>query len=231
MDAPLRIELHSHTVYSDGELLPSELIRRAVVLGHRALAITDHADASNLEDLIARLGRLREDQGQHLGLELLIGLELTHVAPEDIAMLARRARLAGADLVLVHGETIVEPVAPGTNAAAIASSDVDLLAHPGFLTSQEARLARDRGCLIEITSRKGHCLANGHVARLCAEEGVPMVVDTDAHAPSDLIDMPFARAVARAAGLTEEQVYAATVTNPEALLKRIRARSALYDIL
>jgi putative hydrolase len=216
-----RIEFHSHTIFSDGVLLPSELIRRAVMLGHRALAITDHADASNLDELIARLHRLRDVQGKNLGLQLLVGVELTHVAPDDIARLAHRARLAGADLVVVHGETIVEPVAPGTNAAAVASPDVDLLAHPGFLTREEARAARDKGCAIEITSRKGHSLTNGHVARVCVEERALMVVDTDTHAPEDLIDMTFAQAVARAAGLDQDQAVAATVTNPEALLARI----------
>lgn len=216
-----RIEFHSHTVFSDGELLPSELIRRAVVKGHRALAITDHADASNLEALISGLLRLRQEQGQGLGLQLIVGVELTHVAPSDIARLARRARLLGADLVVVHGQTIVEPVAPGTNAAAIASPDVDLLAHPGFLTRQEARDARDRGCIIEITSRKGHSLTNGHVARICQEEGALMVVDTDTHAPGDLIDFSFSQAVAQAAGLDPAHVHAATVTTPEALLARI----------
>ncbi|MHB1317739.1 MAG: histidinol phosphate phosphatase domain-containing protein [Anaerolineae bacterium] len=216
-----RIEFHSHTIFSDGELLPSELIRRAVVLGHRALAITDHADGSNLEHLVASLHRLRDAQAQGFGLDLLIGVELTHVAPADIARLAHRARVAGADLVVVHGETIVEPVAPGTNAAAIACPDVDLLAHPGFLTREEARDARQRGCIIEITSRKGHSLTNGHVARVCVEQGASMVIDTDTHSPADLIDFAFSQAVARAAGLDPDQVHAATVTAPEALLSRI----------
>lgn len=216
-----RIEFHSHTVFSDGELLPSELIRRAVVKGHRALAITDHADASNLDELITGLLRLRQEQGHDLGLQLIVGVELTHVAPSDISRLARRAHLLGADLVVVHGETIVEPVAPGTNAAAIASPDVDLLAHPGFLTREQAREARDRGCIIEITSRKGHSLTNGHVARICAQEDALMVVDTDTHAPGDLIDFAFSQTVARAAGLDQAHVYAATVTTPLALLERI----------
>ena len=44
-----RIDLHTHSIFSDGELLPSELARRADVLGHKALAITDHVDASNIE--------------------------------------------------------------------------------------------------------------------------------------------------------------------------------------
>ncbi len=48
-----RIDLHTHSLISDGVLLPSELLRRAEALGHKALAITDHADASNLAHIIA----------------------------------------------------------------------------------------------------------------------------------------------------------------------------------
>lgn len=221
MSEKQRIDLHTHTTFSDGALLPSELLRRAAVMGHRALAITDHADASNLDELIASLLRLRQEQAHDWELAFLIGVELTHVAPSSIAALARRAKRLGADLVVVHGETIVEPVAPGTNQAAIACPDVDLLAHPGFLTLAEARLAAERGCLIELTSRRGHCLTNGHVARVCTEAGAPMVVDTDTHAPADLIDFAFAQRVAAAAGLEPAQVEAATVTNPQALLERV----------
>ena len=43
-----RIDLHMHSLFSDGELLPSEIARRAYVLGHEAIAITDHVDYSNI---------------------------------------------------------------------------------------------------------------------------------------------------------------------------------------
>ena len=43
-----RIDLHMHSLFSDGELLPSELARRALKLNHEAIAITDHVDYSNI---------------------------------------------------------------------------------------------------------------------------------------------------------------------------------------
>jgi histidinol phosphatase-like PHP family hydrolase len=221
MDQPQRIDLHTHSIFSDGSLLPSELLRRAAVLGHAAVAITDHADASNMEAVIAGLRRVLERQSQDFGLQLIVGVELTHVAPHSIAPLARRAKELGADIVVVHGETIVEPVAPGTNLAAITSLAVDLLAHPGFLTLEEARLAAQRTCLIEVTARIGHSLTNGHVARVCREAGAPMVLDTDTHDASDLITLDMARRVAAGAGMTEEEVLAATIVNPHALLERV----------
>jgi histidinol phosphatase-like PHP family hydrolase len=66
---------------------------------------------------------------------------------------------------VVHGETIVEPVLPGTNRAAIAAG-VDILAHPGLITKEEAMLAAQKGVLLEITTRRGHSFTNGHVASI-----------------------------------------------------------------
>ena len=224
MDPNKRIDLHTHSFFSDGVLLPSEQLRRAVVKGYSAIAITDHADASNMQDLLDRLLRFAREQRDDFPLVFLPGIELTHVAPRSVAPLAQRAKKLGAALVVVHGETIVEPVAPGTNAAAVACPEVDVLAHPGMITIEEARAAAANGVCLEITSRGGHSLANGHVACVAREAGAKLVLDTDTHTPSDMIDQEMARLVARAAGLTPEEVKAATVTNPLAVVERARRR-------
>lgn len=219
-----RIDFHVHSFFSDGVLLPSEILRRAAAMGHRALAITDHADASNLDGLVSCLRRFARLQEGDFPLEFLVGVELTHVAPSSIAPLARRARELGADLVLVHGETPVEPVLPGTNRAAVECPEVDLLAHPGFLTPEEATLAAKHDIILELTSRRGHCLTNGHVARVARAAGAKLVVNTDTHDPSDLITQEMARLVAAGAGLTDDEVEVATMTNPGALLARLLSR-------
>jgi putative hydrolase len=219
-----RIDLHTHSFLSDGVLLPSELLRRAEALGHAALAITDHADASNLGQIVESLGELLQAQAHDFQTEMLIGVELTHVAPASIDVLAREARRRGAEIVVVHGETIVEPVMAGTNRAAVESEAVDVLAHPGFLTEEEARLAAQRGCYIEITARKGHSLTNGHVARICRQVGAAMVINTDAHVPSDLATIEFAQRVAAGAGLSEAEIVAATLTHPQEMVARALAR-------
>ena len=121
----------------------------------------------------------------------------------QIAGLAKQARELGAKIIIVHGETIVEPVAPGTNRAAI-EADIDILAHPGLITEEEVEIAKEKGILLEITSRGGHSLTNGHVAALAKKKGARMVVNTDSHNPRDLIDSEFAKKVVVGAGLTEE---------------------------
>ncbi len=219
-----RIDLHTHSLLSDGVLLPSELLRRVSAMGYAALAITDHVDWTNVTSVVESLLRLREEQRADFSVTFLVGVEITHVAPASIAGVARRARALGADLVVVHGETPVEPVVTGTNSAAIDCPEVDLLAHPGFLTLDEARRAAARGCTIEITARKGHSLTNGHVARMVMEAGADVVVDTDAHEPGDLITLAFAEKVALGAGLPAALAYAATVATPQALVQRLVER-------
>ncbi len=224
MNSNQRIDLHTHSFFSDGALLPSEHLRRAYVKGHAAIAITDHADSSNLQELITRLLRFARQQKDDFPLVFIPGVELTHVAPQSIAPLARQAKELGAALVVVHGETLVEPVAPGTNAAAVVCPDVDILAHPGIITLKEARQAAANGVYLEISTRAGHSLSNGHVARVALQAGAALVLNTDTHSPSDMIDQQTARLVAVAAGLNDDQVHAATVTNPQALVERALAR-------
>jgi putative hydrolase len=194
------IDLHTHTLFSDGELLPSELVRRAEMTGYEAVALTDHADSSNLEWIVPRLVRVCKDLNAHWKVRALPGIELTHVPPAMIGPLAQKARALGALVVVVHGETLVEPVPPMTNRMAI-ESGVDILAHPGLITVEEVVLAREKNVVLEISARKGHSLANGHVARLGEQYGAELVLNTDCHSPDDLISREKALKVALGAGL------------------------------
>ena len=58
------------------------------------------------------------------------------------------------------------------------------------------------------------------MARVARATGARLVVNTDAHGPANLVDQGFARLVARGAGLDEDEVYAATVTNPWEIVAR-----------
>ncbi|WP_305045284.1 histidinol phosphate phosphatase domain-containing protein [Geoalkalibacter sp.] len=212
------IDLHTHTLFSDGELLPAELIRRAAVAGYAALAITDHVDLSNLDFIVPRIIESAQVYGAAWGIQVVPGVELTHIPPAQIAAAARRARELGARILVCHGETLVEPVAPGTNAAALAA-DIDILSHPGLISEDEARLAAERGICLEITTRRGHSLANGHVAQLARKHGARLVVNNDAHAPGDLVSPEMARKVALGAGLSDEE-YAQCLRNSAALVEK-----------
>jgi histidinol phosphatase-like PHP family hydrolase len=120
----------------------------------------------------------------------------------------------------VHGETVVEPVPPGTNSAALDAA-IDILAHPGLISLEDARKARERSIFLEITSRNGHSLTNGHVARMASQAGASLVINTDAHEPKNLIDDAFAVKILRGAGIAEEGILG-IFENSKSLLKRLK---------
>jgi len=127
----------------------------------------------------------------------------------------------GAKLVTVHGETIVEPVEPGTNEAAVRSAFVDVLAHPGLISYEVARLAAENGVYLEISARKGHSLANGHVVNMARQAGAATVLDSDAHEPDDLLTLDLIDKIAEGAGLNKEEAHALLKTNPQNLLAKL----------
>jgi putative hydrolase len=198
------IDLHTHSIFSDGELVPAEHLRRFEKLGYEAVAITDHADSSNLDFIIPRIVKAAEDLNRFTQTRLIPGIELTHIPPEMFAELVAQSRKLGAKIIVGHGETVMEPVKTGTNRAAILAG-VDILAHPGFITGEETRLAAEKGVYLELSGRKGHSLTNGHVARMAQEAGALLVVNADAHGPADFMTAEMARTVALGAGLDNER--------------------------
>lgn len=198
------VDFHCHSIFSDGELIPAEIWRRVKILGYSAIAITDHADHSNFEFIITNLLKIKK-AFNNLTPRLIVGIELTHVPPEFIPELIKEARKCGAEIVVVHGETIVEPVAEGTNISAILGG-ADILAHPGLIKEEEVKLAAEKGVFLEISGRKGHCLTNGHVAFLAKKYGANLVINSDAHSPSDFLTKDLAFKIGLGAGLKPEEV-------------------------
>jgi len=195
------IDLHTHSTFSDGELIPAELVRRAKVAGYRAIAITDHADSANMSVILENIVRFSHKHGHYFDMTVIPGVELTHTPPSLIPEMVISARENGAKVVVMHGETIVEPVARGTNLAAI-EAGVDVLAHPGLISDEEAALAAQKGVLLEITTRGGHSYSNGHVLAKARQHGARLVINNDAHAPKDLVGEDMRKTIAFGAGMT-----------------------------
>jgi putative hydrolase len=216
-------DFHTHSTLSDGGLSPIELVRRAKVHGYTALAITDHAGVGSLERFAYELGADCAPATEKWEVEAYPGVELTHVPADSVDECARKAKAAGAAIVVVHGETVVEPVEPGTNLAALQSDHVDVLGHPGLITLEEARLAAERGIFLELSARRTHCVANGHVARIAREAGARLILDSDQH-DLDFLTPERQRYVALGAGLTEADLEDVLVNNPRALLAQIKGR-------
>ncbi|HIJ00636.1 MAG: hypothetical protein PWQ88_200 [Candidatus Methanomethylophilaceae archaeon] len=215
----MRYDLHTHSLISDGELLPAELAARAMAIGHEALAITDHVDMTNIEEAVTMAVRAAELSEDYV--RLIPGVEITHVPPRQIDGLVKRARKLGAEIIVIHGETVTEPVAPGTNAVAVRNPEVDILAHPGLIIEEDVEEAARNDVTLEISGRRGHSLSNGHVARLASSYGARMVVNSDAHAPEDLMDERRAMTVALGAGLSEKLASCAVNDAPAEILRRL----------
>ena len=214
------IDLHTHSLLSDGEFLPSELARRAKMKGYRVIGISDHVDETNIEEVIPSLLKLLKGRASEMGIEIVVGAEITHVPKGLIRELTGVARKLGASYVVVHGETITEPVEEGTNRAAI-EAGCDILAHPGLIEREDVVLARERGVFLEISGRRGHAFTNGHVARLAKEIGAPLIFNTDAHGSGDLLALPDAKKIVVGAGLLEED-FSLLQKNAFSLVERIR---------
>ena len=222
-------DFHTHTFLSDGVLSPIELIRRAKVRGYRAIAVTDHVGTGNLEWVIRTLIKDCAMATQRWDILALPGVEITHVPKEDIDLVARTAKELGARVVTVHGETIVEPVEPGTNEAAVRSAAVDVLAHPGLISYEQARMAAETGVYLEVSARKGHSLTNGHVVKVAKQAGAATVLDSDAHEPDDLLTKELIHKIAIGAGLTDEDAHALLELNPRNLLAKLGFDPALMS--
>ncbi|NLW56483.1 MAG: histidinol phosphate phosphatase domain-containing protein [Firmicutes bacterium] len=217
-------DFHTHTFLSDGILSPIELIRTGHLNGYQVIAVTDHASASTLERVIKEVKEDCRLAEEYWGIKALAGVELTHVPARAIGWLACRARACGAEIVVVHGETIVEPVEPGTNRAAVDCPEVDILAHPGLITVEEATAAKKNGVFLEITGRRGHSLTNGHLVTIARETGAELVINSDAHAPGDLYTPELMEKVGLGAGLTRDELTKVLTEAPRRLLQKLEGR-------
>ena len=214
-------DFHTHTSLSDGDLSPMEMIRRAAANGYSAIALTDHAATGDMDRIIPELVQVCATARKYWNILAIPGIELTHLPAQAVGETARKARELGAWIVVVHGETIVEPVEKGTNTAALNSPYVDILAHPGLLTPEEAELAAEKEIFLEISARKGHSLTNGHVAMLARRAGAKMLLNSDSHTDGDLLTDTFAGAVIHGAGMDDTACNEILTINPEILIKKV----------
>ncbi|MFZ2197542.1 MAG: histidinol phosphate phosphatase domain-containing protein, partial [Thermodesulfovibrionales bacterium] len=182
-----------------------------------------HMDSSNMDLIIPRIVKAVHKIRPLVSLDILPGAEITHAPPELIPELVKEARHLGAMIVVVHGETIVEPVLKGTNRAAI-EAGADILSHPGLISIEDLLLAKEKNVLLEITARKGHSLANGYVAKESIRFGAPLCINTDSHSPADLITKETARQILLAAGIEENRINS-IFDNSKILIDKVLRRN------
>ncbi|MCL2375523.1 MAG: histidinol phosphate phosphatase domain-containing protein [Firmicutes bacterium] len=213
------IDLHTHTFFSDGSLIPSELVYTGKRIGYTGIAITDHADYSNYDFILPRISEASKVLSAHYELAVVPGVELTYLPPGLIFEMSKLVKAAGAKIVVVHGETAAENVPPGTNLAAV-KSGVHVLAHPGFLTEEEATIAAKNNVRIEITARTFHGKTNAHVAKMAMKCGAKLILNSDTHIRDHILTPELVKKTLDAAGLNESHLQEMQ-NNAAELLKEI----------
>ncbi len=197
--------LHTHSLLSDGCLLPSELAVRYAAKGYKAIAITDHVDYSNIEPTVKAILNFTKRWPKNSPIKVLPGIELTHLPLQQFKPLAMYARKLGVKVIIGHGETTAEPVIKGTNRAALLA-DIDILAHPGLISDQDTKLAKQRGIFLEITTRHGHSRTNRHVIKQAKKWGAKLILSHDSHVPEDILTPIQHLKLAQKEGLTGQEL-------------------------
>ena len=85
--SPSTVDLHTHTLRSDGLLTPEELVRAAAAVGVRLLAITDH-------DTLAGVREVRRSPLPD-GLELVAGIEINTVIEDRSHVMEGEVHILG----------------------------------------------------------------------------------------------------------------------------------------
>ena len=197
--------LHCHSLLSDGVLLPSEIAMRYMQAGYKAIAITDHVDYSNIKSTVKAILEFTRQWPRDSQIQVLSGIELTHLPIEQFKPLAAFARKQGIEVIIAHGETPVEPVVQGTNRACLEAA-IDILAHPGRISDEDVQLAQKKGIFLELTSRQGHCETNAHVARAALKFAAKLILNNDSHTPEDIISPDELRKLGLSAGLSQPDI-------------------------
>ncbi|HEX8690681.1 MAG TPA: PHP domain-containing protein, partial [Solirubrobacterales bacterium] len=220
----VRGDLHCHTTLSDGRNTLEEMAAAARDRGYAYLAVTDHSATHGFgnhvtdEQLWQRIEEVREWNGANRGFRLLagteanIGLDGALDYPDDL--------LGALDWVIgsVHTSfSVSEKEMTARVLAAIENPAVDCIGHlTGRLIGRREPYGIDIEAVVEAAARTGTMLEiNGnpnrrdlseHHARLAAEAGATIVLNTDAHGVETMSNIAYGVATARRAWLTPPQI-------------------------
>lgn len=221
----IRADLHSHTTWSDGTKSVQEMAEAAIQRGLKVLAITDHSSGLGVASglTVERLHQQRKeiDQVQEkLGdaIRLLQGSEVEIHA--DGSLDFPDEALAELDIVIAAMHSTLRQeraVITARLLRAMRNPQVDIIGHPSgrLMPNREGadldweqvlKAAKESGVVLEIDAHPSRLDLDEVYARRAAEMGIPLSIDTDAHAPDHLDLMEYGVSVARRAWVGPESV-------------------------
>ncbi len=227
----LRAELHTHSTWSDGQVSIGEMAEAAQKRGLKVLAITDHSASLGIagglkpEDYIRQrkeIDRVQEKMGDSL--RLLQGGEIEIRA--DGALDFPDEVLSTLDIVIASLHTSLRQpreVITKRLLNAIRNPHVDMIGHPtGRLIPDREGADLDMEAVLTAAAEEGTALEiNAHPSRLDLEDiyvrraqemGIPLSINTDAHAPDQLDLRFYGVAMARRGWVSAGQVINAWPT-------------------
>ena len=210
-------DFHTHTFLSDGAYGPMEMAQRAKAKGYELIGLSDHVDFGTCDVILPQLIKAVEKiNSSEMRIKAIAAVEITHVPPSQIEELVNHCRQKGARYIIVHGETPSEPVMQGTNLAAIMAF-ADILAHPGYISEEEVKMAAERGVFLEISGKPQHKQTNFHVLKLARKYRAPFLINSDAHNDEQLFTEESYKQLMSELGISEEELK----ENIEKFLRRI----------
>jgi DNA polymerase (family 10) len=221
----LRADLHTHTTWSDGTASIQQMAEAAIQRGRKVLAITDHSvglgvarglSVERLHEQRKEIDQVQKKLGDAIlllqGSEVEIHADGTLDFPEEV--------LDELDIVIAALHTSLRQERSVVTARllnAIRNPQVDLIAHPSGRLMPEREgadldweqvfaAAKESGVALEIDSHPSRMDLDEVNARRAAELGIPMTIDTDAHASEQLDLMEYGVSVARRAWIGPENI-------------------------
>lgn len=185
---------------------PSEAAHCGRQAGNRSVALLARCHKENLETELLPLVRAVRQLTLYNSIDAIAGVELVHVPSGLLPETVAKARELGAQIVVGHGESVLPHgavVPKGANLSAI-EAGVDLLAHPGLLTEEEALCAVQKGCALELSLAPWHSMYNGHVAKVALKHGCMLVAGSNAREACDMIWRETAHSLLMGAGMDEQ---------------------------
>jgi DNA polymerase (family 10) len=236
----LRGDLHCHTTLSDGRNTLEQMVEAARERGYSYLAVTDHSSSFGFgedvqpADLERRIEEVAALNKRLKGFRVLAGSEVNIGTDGSVDYDADVLERLDWVVASVHSsfrmgrDRMTKRVM-----TAMENPLVDVIGHPtgrkllrrapyDLDIEQIVAKASATGTMIEIDGAPDRRDLNDHNARLAAEAGVQIVVDSDAHSAGTLALISYGVATARRAWLTAEDV---ANTRTWRQLERLRARN------
>jgi DNA polymerase (family 10) len=237
----IKMELQTHSTWSDGKLSIREMAQAAIQRGYQVLAITDHSHSlgvvqGNTPQDVKEQRKEIDEVARELGdqIHLLQGAEVE--IKSDGSLDYPDEVLASIDFVLAALHTgLRQPRQKVTErmVSAIRNLNVDMIPHPtGRLLPDREGADLDMDAVLSAAAKAGTVMEiNAHPARLdlddvhahrAKELGIKLSINTDAHSAEDMDLMHFGVSTARRAWLEADDVI--NTWSYSRLMKWLRSR-------